>query len=272
MDSLSGEVSWIRANCRSLHKAPRRRAMGVAATRWEPRGKIMSSGKLRYGLIGTGMMALRAHRRTSNCMPGHRDRRRSPIRRRNRSSLTASGDWAMSSSDKAVVYRRCIARCSRRRDCAMPWSISSPNLHPCANALPADVGGQRQTCAVREAADDDDRGCTRGARAGGGGLSTASFGSAMEYRYMPPVGANIMRRGGSNGRIGTLADARDPRASLSVPRRRSADWNRFSHNTGGTMVEKCCHFFDLMRLIVKAKPVRVYLLRGNGRQPSRRAL
>ena len=36
------------------------------------------------------------------------------------------------------------------------------------------------------------------------------------------------------------------------------DWNRFSKNTGGTMVEKCCHFFDLMRLIVKAKPVRVY--------------
>ena len=36
------------------------------------------------------------------------------------------------------------------------------------------------------------------------------------------------------------------------------DWNRFAVNTGGTMVEKCCHFFDLMRLIVRAEPVRVY--------------
>jgi myo-inositol 2-dehydrogenase / D-chiro-inositol 1-dehydrogenase len=36
------------------------------------------------------------------------------------------------------------------------------------------------------------------------------------------------------------------------------DWNRFSRNTGGTMVEKCCHFFDLMRLIVGAEAVRVY--------------
>jgi predicted dehydrogenase len=36
------------------------------------------------------------------------------------------------------------------------------------------------------------------------------------------------------------------------------DWNRFSENTGGTMVEKCCHFFDLMRLIVRAEPVRVF--------------
>jgi myo-inositol 2-dehydrogenase/D-chiro-inositol 1-dehydrogenase len=29
-------------------------------------------------------------------------------------------------------------------------------------------------------------------------------------------------------------------------------------NTGGTLVEKCCHFFDLMRLIAKAEPIRVY--------------
>jgi predicted dehydrogenase len=35
------------------------------------------------------------------------------------------------------------------------------------------------------------------------------------------------------------------------------DWNRFSANTGGTLVEKCCHFFDLMRLICGADPVRV---------------
>ena len=36
------------------------------------------------------------------------------------------------------------------------------------------------------------------------------------------------------------------------------DWNRFAVNSGGTMVEKCCHFFDLMRLIIGAEPVRVH--------------
>jgi myo-inositol 2-dehydrogenase/D-chiro-inositol 1-dehydrogenase len=36
------------------------------------------------------------------------------------------------------------------------------------------------------------------------------------------------------------------------------DWNRFNENTGGTMVEKCCHFFDLMRLITQSEAVRVY--------------
>jgi myo-inositol 2-dehydrogenase / D-chiro-inositol 1-dehydrogenase len=36
------------------------------------------------------------------------------------------------------------------------------------------------------------------------------------------------------------------------------DWNRFNNRTGGTLVEKCCHFFDLMRLIAQSEVVRVY--------------
>ena len=40
------------------------------------------------------------------------------------------------------------------------------------------------------------------------------------------------------------------------------DWNRFEKNTGGTLVEKCCHFFDLMRLIIRSKPISVYASGG----------
>ncbi|MEZ4291376.1 MAG: Gfo/Idh/MocA family oxidoreductase [Myxococcota bacterium] len=36
------------------------------------------------------------------------------------------------------------------------------------------------------------------------------------------------------------------------------DWNRFNRFTGGTLVEKCCHFFDLMNLIVGVPALRVY--------------
>ena len=39
--------------------------------------------------------------------------------------------------------------------------------------------------------------------------------------------------------------------------RKVGNWNRFSRNTGGTLVEKCCHFFDLMNLAVGSRPVRV---------------
>ena len=36
------------------------------------------------------------------------------------------------------------------------------------------------------------------------------------------------------------------------------NWNRFNINTGGTLVEKCCHFFDLMNLLVPSKPSKIY--------------
>ncbi len=41
-----------------------------------------------------------------------------------------------------------------------------------------------------------------------------------------------------------------------------ADWNRFNHNSGGTLVEKCCHFFDLMRLITADEPMRIMASAG----------
>ncbi len=84
---------------------------------------------------------------------------------------------------------------------------------------------------------------------------TRPFWTAMEYRYMPPAAAFIEQV--HDGRIGALR-------MLSIREHRFpflpkvGDWNRFSRNTGGTMVEKCCHFFDLMRLIVQSEPVRVY--------------
>jgi predicted dehydrogenase len=40
------------------------------------------------------------------------------------------------------------------------------------------------------------------------------------------------------------------------------NWNRFNRNTGGTLVEKCCHFFDLMRLAARSDPVRVFATGG----------
>ena len=83
--------------------------------------------------------------------------------------------------------------------------------------------------------------------------------TAMEYRYMPPVSKFINEI--QNDKIGDLK-------TLSIREHRFPflkkvnDWNRFEKNTGGTLVEKCCHFFDLMRLIVGSKPVSVYASGG----------
>lgn len=35
-------------------------------------------------------------------------------------------------------------------------------------------------------------------------------------------------------------------------------WNKFSEYSGGTLVEKCCHYFDLMNLFAGSKPTTVY--------------
>lgn len=76
----------------------------------------------------------------------------------------------------------------------------------------------------------------------------------MEYRYMPPITKLIELA--TPEFIGDIA-------MLSITEHRFPflpkvdHWNRFNQYTGGTLVEKCCHFFDLMRHIMKADPVYI---------------
>ncbi len=81
---------------------------------------------------------------------------------------------------------------------------------------------------------------------------------AMEYRYMPPVAALIAAAPDATGGIRMLS-IREHRFPF-LPK--IGDWNRFNAQTGGTMVEKCCHFFDLMRHILRDDPVRVMASAG----------
>ncbi len=39
-------------------------------------------------------------------------------------------------------------------------------------------------------------------------------------------------------------------------------WNKFSEYSGGTLVEKCCHYFDLFNLFAQSKPKTVYAVGG----------
>ncbi len=40
-------------------------------------------------------------------------------------------------------------------------------------------------------------------------------------------------------------------------------WNKFSKYSGGTLVEKCCHYFDMLNLFAQSKPTKVF---GTGSQ------
>ena len=76
----------------------------------------------------------------------------------------------------------------------------------------------------------------------------------LEYRYMPPVAALIAEvTSGGIGRVHMVAIREHRFPFLS----KVGDWNRFNRNTGGTLVEKCCHFFDLMNLVADGRPTRV---------------
>lgn len=76
----------------------------------------------------------------------------------------------------------------------------------------------------------------------------------LEYRYMPAA-AELVRlvHDGAVGRPRMVA-MREHRFPFLT---KVGNWNRFRATTGGTLVEKTCHFFDLMNLIVGERPVRV---------------
>jgi predicted dehydrogenase len=77
----------------------------------------------------------------------------------------------------------------------------------------------------------------------------------LEYRYMAPTMRLLEHvKSGTLGRLRMVA-IREHRFPFLV---KVNNWNRFSENTGGTLVEKCCHFFDLMRQITGSEPVRVF--------------
>lgn len=76
----------------------------------------------------------------------------------------------------------------------------------------------------------------------------------LEYRYIPQITRLIDEvDGGAVGEPKMVA-IREHR----FPFLDKVDhWNRFSRNTGGTLVEKTCHFFDLMCRIMPGEPLRV---------------
>jgi predicted dehydrogenase len=81
----------------------------------------------------------------------------------------------------------------------------------------------------------------------------------LEYRYMPSIAKmHSLVREGRIGEVRMMA-IREHRFPFL---QKVDNWNRFNRFTGGTLVEKCCHFFDLMNLVVAAKPTRVYASGG----------
>ena len=201
--------------------------------------------QVRYGLVGTGMMGIE-HLTNLAITPG--------------AVVTALADpaarslnWARSAlGDKAdaVTTFESVQALAASGLCDAVI-VASPNFTHRTVLEPLFDTGLHILCEKPLATTlDDCRWIVERAAA-----TPGVFWTAMEYRYMPPAAAFIADiAAGKIGRLQMLS-IREHRFPF-LPK--VADWNRFARNTGGTMVEKCCHFFDLMRLIVGAAAVRVY--------------
>jgi len=78
----------------------------------------------------------------------------------------------------------------------------------------------------------------------------------LQYRFKPIYVEAIqeakVRRSLGEIKTLTILEHREPFLD------KVKQWNKFSRYSGGTLVEKCCHHFDLFNLFAESRPVSVY--------------
>lgn len=201
------------------------------------------SNSVRYGVIGCGMMG-QEHLRNIALLPGASVTRIfEPDDGMARGSLALAPGARRADSLAEVVGSADV-------DCLL---IASPNF--CHAAQLQDIAALRPLPVLLEKP-----ACTSldevRALAELGRHYPAPVWVAMEYRYMPPVACLAQEvHGAQNTGPVTMIAIREHRFPFLV---KVGDWNRFNRYTGGTLVEKCCHFFDLMRHLTRSEPVRVF--------------
>jgi predicted dehydrogenase len=202
-----------------------------------------ASNTVRYGIIGCGMMG-QEHLRNIALLPGASVTRIfEPDDTMAQGSLVLAPGAQRAASLEEVVMSPDV-------DCLL---IASPNfchaeqLQAIAALRPLPLLLEKPACTTLEDAH---------ALAELGRHYPAPIWVAMEYRYMPPV-TRLAEEVHSQAHTGpvTMLTIREHRFPFLV---KVGDWNRFNRYTGGTLVEKCCHFFDLMRHLTQSEPVRVY--------------
>jgi predicted dehydrogenase len=205
----------------------------------------VSEPVVRYGIIGTGMMG-HEHVRNLALLPGARVVAYADPSRQQRWWTSQLVPDATAHED----HRELLARSDV--DAVV---VASPNHTHAAVLCDVFASGKHVLCEkpLCTTVEDARRVAEQAEKHPG------VFWVGMEYRYMAPVARLLeLVHGGAVGRLRMLA-IREHRHPF-LPK--VGDWNRFSRNTGGTFVEKCCHFFDLMRLISGSEPVRVYASAG----------
>jgi predicted dehydrogenase len=199
----------------------------------------------RYGVIGTGMMGIE-HIQNINHIDGAVVTTYADPHADSRAAADAMTDGAVAFTD----HRELLA--SGLCDAVVIASPNHTHAEVLEDALATDlhVLVEKPLCTTIE----DCRTVLDMAQ----GRSAVTW-VGLEYRYMPPI-TRLMQEveGGTIGDLKMLA-IREHRFPFLF---KVNDWNRFNRNTGGTLVEKCCHYFDLMTAIIGERPTRVFASGG----------
>ena len=202
-----------------------------------------TAAPIRYGVIGTGMMGVE-HIENVNALDGAVVTAISDTNETSREAGAAAAD-----EDVAVfeTHRELLASGLCDAVVIVTPNFTHIDVLPDALAAPVHVMIEKPLCTT--VAD-----CERVLDLAAQRPVEFVTWMAMEYRYMPAAAELISHV--HAGAVGTprMVAIREHRFPF-LPK--VDDWNRFSENTGGTLVEKTCHFFDLMNLILQERPVRV---------------
>ncbi len=203
--------------------------------------------EIRYGIVGTGMMGIE-HIRNIAAIDGARVTAVAdpypPSLETALDELDATDVVACNSADELIDSGRC--------DAVVVATPNDTHVDVLLKLMPTalHVLVEKPLCTSVED-------CDRVIAAAVG--RTAITWVGLEYRYLPPV-ARLIDEVFSD-RLGKLR-------MLSIREHRFpflekvGNWNRFSRRTGGTLVEKCCHYFDLMNHITGGQAVRVFASGG----------
>ena len=224
---------------------------------------LVSASKLRVGVIGTGCIGLEHLRNLRLCsdvsVTAISDNH-APSRE---AAIACLSEIGMDPAAVAVHEKYADLLTSPEVDAVV---ICTPNDHHIEVVRQAFKTGkhclvEKPLCTtVADVAETEALAEAALAEARAAGRAAPVLWCGMEYRYIPTI-ARLIREAHS-GDIGELKmlSIREHRFPFL---RKVGDWNRFTVRTGGTLVEKCCHFFDLMRHILRAEPVRIVASGGH---------
>jgi myo-inositol 2-dehydrogenase / D-chiro-inositol 1-dehydrogenase len=211
--------------------------------------KNQTLNHLRYGFIGCGMMG-QEHLRNLAMVKGAV------------AAAIFEPDAAMqklaASFAPSAVFEESLDALLARTDIDA-WVITSPN-HCHADQLTAIAAKNPKPTLLEKPACTDLAGIANLQALASAASKGMPIWTAMEYRYMPPI-TKLIEEAHKAAYTGepVMFSIREHRYPFLT---KVGDWNRFNKNTGGTLVEKCCHFFDLMRHVMQADPIRVYASGG----------